>query len=1370
MTSTDGINTTLSDKTTDGLVAGRYRIEELLAKGGMGAVFRVTDQSTGKRVALKRLLTEASASPRVLALFQLEYHTLARLNHPGIIHVFDYGIDVGGPFYTMELLEGKDLRDLAPLPFRRACLYLRDVASSLALLHTHRFLHRDLSPRNIRCIDDEHCKLLDFGSMATFGVCREIAGTPPFVPPEALRNAPLDHRADIYSLGALAYWILSRRHAHRAKSLEELPISWSSPPARLSSFAVDIPSALDELVMSMISIDPLMRPSSAAEVIERLNWIADLEKQEDVEAMRGYFLSSKLVGRSKELTRLRQQIDRAIQGKGGSLLIEANPGIGRTRLLTELSLQAQLRGARVLSVDAQAQRGPYGTIRSLVLALLEAAPTVARTTLAPHVSLLGHIFPQLDPPQLMALPDDPVEGRAMIQRALHDWFLQVAESRTLVLLIDNVHRADENSIALITVLAHKAPETNLMIVTTRVYAARESATEAHHRALRSASRRLRLHRLSEGDIAELVRSLFGSVPNIERVSKRFYEITFGNPQHCMELARHFVDRNVIRYTDGIWVLPTEIGGDELPRNAVQAIQTRIQDISPAARRLVEALCVYRGRIPVELCLALFGTEERQAVFSALEELTALGVLVSSGEGYSFAQESFREGLLHAMDHGLRQNAHRRLGETLVALGSDELEDRIETGWQLLQGGDAARGADLLAKTASKLALNGIALATAVPALEAALEVYEKQKRSKSICFRLRSIIVNSSYLFDYRLADRYGDQTVEPLYHYSGLSLAERFSVVLGRRLGLYLGIACAALKHLLTARNKRGPNPIRALAYFLLSLPPLLGVRALGLDVNNVNRLFAYVKPLLGFGEKHSARAIYLICDAVRLQVLGRESEQRQACIKGVELIRDQNACKQLNRHQRNSMLSGLLFSLGINESYREQSRALEIAAELDAVGSNQARLFADQVRLMHHMTRGERELAEAQRRKVEMRAVRGGVTWQVEFWFAPIEAYIRFLEHDVVNQKRMVELMVRLSRQMASLEPYLILVRAAYLYHRDRELEAIELTERIIDKFKPRQSIGWGLCYYLLASCLTNTGAFARVKRLCSDALAQLRPEDLEYGTMYLGIELILAQAQAGLGNRAEANAQIDRLVARCSKGANPLHLAYIHEAGLKVALSGWDQSAFHHHAQEMRRWSREIRNPAMLSECEKLAGQGQQVGLLPQQLPDAQDDDIVTAIAVPRPDTLIERILSEAVDQKERAARALHLIVDRSNGTSGYLYLLQNGKAVLAASLNITEAVEGIDDRVQDYIDTWLKADTRELSDRFRTYETGISDVRSSFISSTERIRIILLTTSDQGEDAVIGAAVLPVDDGSLVHLRRSFTEAIARILRQGGEDDR
>src|SRR4051812_41774 len=192
-------------------VADRYVVEKELATGGMGIVYHVVDRTTGEARALKRLTSDATKEPVLVEAFEREYQVLAGLDHPRIIRVFDYGVDEQGPYYTMELLEGEDMRQAAPMPFREACGYLRDIATSLALLHARRLIHRDLSPGNVRRTPDGHCKLFDFGALTGFGYTREIVGTPPAIPPEAVNNAPQDHRSDLYQLGALAYWMLTNQ-------------------------------------------------------------------------------------------------------------------------------------------------------------------------------------------------------------------------------------------------------------------------------------------------------------------------------------------------------------------------------------------------------------------------------------------------------------------------------------------------------------------------------------------------------------------------------------------------------------------------------------------------------------------------------------------------------------------------------------------------------------------------------------------------------------------------------------------------------------------------------------------------------------------------------------------------------------------------------------------------------------------------------------------------------------------------------------------------------------------------------------------------------------------------------------------------------
>src|SRR5262249_42135781 len=157
------------------------------------------------------------------------------------IEVYDYGVDDGNAYYTMELLDGKDLRERSPMPWRQACALFIDVCSSLALLHSRRLVHRDIGPRNIRCTRDGLAKLIDFGALAPMGAGGKVVGTPPFVAPEVVHRLALDARTDLFSLGTTLYYALSGRLAYPARDFGELHEIWSNKPLPPSSFAAEIP-------------------------------------------------------------------------------------------------------------------------------------------------------------------------------------------------------------------------------------------------------------------------------------------------------------------------------------------------------------------------------------------------------------------------------------------------------------------------------------------------------------------------------------------------------------------------------------------------------------------------------------------------------------------------------------------------------------------------------------------------------------------------------------------------------------------------------------------------------------------------------------------------------------------------------------------------------------------------------------------------------------------------------------------------------------------------------------------------------------------------------------------------------------------------
>jgi eukaryotic-like serine/threonine-protein kinase len=117
----------------------------------MGRVYRVFDRAAGEERALKRMSESSAEDAAAVQAFEREYGVLTSLSHPRIIRVYDYGVDAEGRYYTMELVRGQDMRELAPMPYARACSYARDVATSLSLLHARRCGTRSLRGRSLNC-------------------------------------------------------------------------------------------------------------------------------------------------------------------------------------------------------------------------------------------------------------------------------------------------------------------------------------------------------------------------------------------------------------------------------------------------------------------------------------------------------------------------------------------------------------------------------------------------------------------------------------------------------------------------------------------------------------------------------------------------------------------------------------------------------------------------------------------------------------------------------------------------------------------------------------------------------------------------------------------------------------------------------------------------------------------------------------------------------------------------------------------------------------------------------------------------------------------------------------------------------------------
>jgi eukaryotic-like serine/threonine-protein kinase len=269
-------------------IAGRYRLERELARGGMGSVWAGHDTKLRRKVAVKLVAPDWAAGEQdsdgaareANERFEREAMAVAQLQSPHVVQIFDYGLERAVPYIVMELLEGEDLRSrlhrLKRVSLETAALILVQTAKALSVAHAAGIIHRDLKPGNIflvRAGEEEIVKVLDFGvAMQVTDLLErddpKVMGTPQFMSPEQARGLPdLDHRADLWSLGIIVYKALTGRLPFQGGSPTDVIVKvCTTEAAPISKLAPDLPRELDGFFAKALARDPMRRFGSAREM------------------------------------------------------------------------------------------------------------------------------------------------------------------------------------------------------------------------------------------------------------------------------------------------------------------------------------------------------------------------------------------------------------------------------------------------------------------------------------------------------------------------------------------------------------------------------------------------------------------------------------------------------------------------------------------------------------------------------------------------------------------------------------------------------------------------------------------------------------------------------------------------------------------------------------------------------------------------------------------------------------------------------------------------------------------------------------------------------------------------------------------------
>ena len=1229
-------------------IAQRYQVIKKLGQGGMAHVYLVADAVSGRELALKQLTPRSDARAALVSQFEAEFNALAQLSHPRVIEVYDYGLTDTGPFFTMELLDGGDLADRSPMAWREACALLYDVCSSLALLHSRRFVHRDISPRNVRCTRDGRAKLIDFGTMVPMGASNYVAGTPAFVAPEVANRSALDGRADLFSLGATLYYALTKRPAYPARGFRDLSLAWGRKPRPPSSFNPEIPGALDVLVMSLLSLDPARRPRTAYEVMQRLSAIAGLTREE-ADVSQAYLSTPTLVAREGVLAALARQVESAKAGRGSASLLRAESGVGRSRVLDACVLEAKARGAIVLRASATAAGADLAVAQALADQLLE------------------------------ALGEHALEGTSNAA-TLDGLLLNASFRQLLVVAVDDMQRCDQPSASLLAGLAARLKRNRLLLVLTIDSSAPDRASDALA-VLAEHCVDFGLEPLTRVESEELLSSIFGAVPNLGALTAAVHELAGGNPRQTLDVAQHLVDCGALRYADGSWTLPEKIDPALLPRSAEDAARKRLAGLDSIARFLVEA----HALASFDSCsrddyLGLLPDADHKSIDSALLALLSHQILIRDGAQYAFARRSWATLCCAELDDAQRSERHRALARLY------EQRSAIASARHLLAAGERELGLARLFAVIRDERTDTYTMWERSGRMRPAelIETFENAHRAAVELGRpMRERIVTQgwtvglSLITDDSYYERHAAEWRTRLEYDSGYTIyreLEREGATDPANL-LTQTLTLLSQRYAATPEDERGYPPEDAIRV----LVSYVGV-SIALGSRSYNRALLHSLPALLEPFAPLSRVI----EAIRLNSMSSrdmtDGRIEQARARWLDVYERLGLISEAELPSVAMFKDAIAHTIGLVEARMGLSSVKDWAERIERDPTQ--RVNARYLRKVDCLNHGDFEGAERWRKQAEIVALQSPIR-QMFTSVITAELAVHAAVGDLAGVKQSLDRILPLSERYPNWIPFRILAEALFQSIRGDLEGACATFERCLalctpDPLRPERSFAaWPAAVGSYVDTLCGLGRYADARRLATDALE--RCGELGIGAGSHEIVRGLALAEARLGDHAGAWARLEQLIeAKTTIGASGLHLGACYEACARIAIWTGDEERLQRYARLTAIEYRYGHGSPLGARYERLMDEARQsgVGALPE-LGDFAPTSLKSTHGESEAISSVLESMSGAVDRHDRTQRVLRLLCKARGARMGHLFLCDAHGITLTASYGAPEPPDGLHD---------------------------------------------------------------------------------------------
>ena len=731
---------------------GRYQVKKLLGEGGKKKVYLAHDTLLDRDVAFALIKTE-KLDDNTRKRITREAQAMGRLgDHPHIVTVFDIGEHRGQPYMVLPVLPGGDVEGLiekAPehrLPLDKVIEIGKCVCKGLEFAHSKGIVHRDLKPGNVMLTEDGTAKIVDFGLAVAVDLSRltqsgMMVGTVSYMPPEQAMGGKVTTQADLYSLGAMLYEMVTGRPPFVGDdSVSIIGQHINTPPVSPTWHRADMPPALETLILQLLEKDPQKRPESAAVVLQALEAVEAGEIEPTIESKitENPLYRRIFVGREPELRQLQTAFEGAMSGQGALMMVVGEPGIGKTAICDQLKTFVTLRGGKTLLGHCYEEGSlslPYlafvEVMRSYVL---DREAKDLREELGTGAADVARIVSEVRE-KLKVKPrpkGDPEEERYRLMQAVTGFLTNAASVQPLLIVLEDLHDADKGTLDMLTHVSRYLSGARLLIIGTYrdVEVDRTHPLSAALAELRRVSNYGRV--ILRGLNADEVRRMLEGITREEipwNLAEAVHRQTEGNPLFVQEVVRYLAEEGLITQKEGRWRSTKETPLEmSIPEGLRDVIGKRLSLLSKECNRLLSTAAVIGREFSLETLRAV-ATIEEDKFLEALREAVQLSILEERPQvgqvRYRFTHAFFRQTLYEELIAPQRLQLHQQVARSLEKQYAGKLEEHAaelaEHFSQSTDSSDLKKAVDY-GKMAAQRATNVYAYGEAIRLLEQTLKV------------------------------------------------------------------------------------------------------------------------------------------------------------------------------------------------------------------------------------------------------------------------------------------------------------------------------------------------------------------------------------------------------------------------------------------------------------------------------------------------------------------------------------------------------------------------------------------------------------------------------------------------------------------------